>query len=279
MFKICFSSFADYVMFPFLGLPVTPAAPYRIARGLTWLRLQWDPPDDSGSAIIGYRIYIKHREYYMDVPRWQVTYEMNKLLPGHSYHLKVLAKNVVGWTEYGPYNGDIEGETATAPPDTPNNPTPYAGGWGYIKLKCVIPYGNGRPATYVFCQRRTVESFSKGQWSKDYKFALSDQQNITYARQKKPKKVAPIVEEEDSDSDEDLSHLSVQEIAKVRKKKLLLKFKKRPVIKRAETKLATGKLELLRQETGVETEIEVRPTTYCYIFVFFLMTCDVIKYY
>jgi hypothetical protein len=218
--------------------------------------MQWDPPDDSGSAIIGYRIYIKHREYYMDVPRWQVTYEMNKLLPGQSYHLKVLAKNVVGWTDYSPYNNDFVGETATAPPDTPSNPTPYAGGWGYMKLKCIIPFGNGRPATHMYCQQRIVQSFSKGQWSKDHKFDLNDQLKIRYAKKKTPKKVAPIIEESDS-SDEDITQMSVAEIAKKRKKKLLMKVKKRPVIKRAETKLATGKLELLRSESGVETEFEV----------------------
>lgn len=240
------------------GLPVVPAAPYRVDRGLTWLRLQWDPPDDSGSAIIGYRIYIKHRDYYIDVPRWQVTYEMTKLLPGQSYYLKVLAKNVVGWTEFSHYNSDSVGETATAPPDTPTNPIPIFGGWGYIKLKCVIPFGNGRPPTHVYCQRRTVDSFSKGQWSKDDKFDLNDHTQIAYGKQKKIKKIETITEASDSDSGEDTANLSVQEIAKKKKRKLLLKVKKRPVIQRAETKLATGKLELIRQETGVESEIEVR---------------------
>lgn len=238
------------------GLPKKPLAPYRIDRGLTWLRLQWDPPDDSGSAIIGYRLFIQHREYYFDVPRWQVTYEMNKLLPGQSYHLKVLAKNVVGWTEYSPYNTDLVGETATAPPDTPLNPTPYIGGWGYIRLKVQIPFGNGRAATHMYCQRRIVQAFSKSQWEKDHNFDLSDPAQITYGKKKTPKKVDPIEEDSDSDSDGDLSALTVAEIAKLKKKKLLLKVNKRPVIRRAETKMATGKLELLRQETGVETEIE-----------------------
>jgi hypothetical protein len=256
----------------FLGLPVAPLAPYRIDRGLTWLRLQWDPPDDSGSAISGYRIYIKHREYYMDVPRWQVTYEMNKLLPGQSYHLKVLVKNVVGWTDYGPYNDEIVGQTATAPPDTPTNPTPYAGGWGFIKLKVQIPFGNGKAATHMYCQLRTVQSFSKGQWSKDHNFDLNDHLKVTYARKKAVKKVAPIIEESDSDSDGDLTDLTVQEIAKLKKKKLLKQVKKRPIIKRAETKMATGKLELLRQETGVETEFEVCVLS-C---LFFVVLCCVV---
>jgi hypothetical protein len=102
-----------------------------------------------------------------------------------------------------------------------------------------------------------VQAFSKSQWEKDHNFELSDPAQITYGRRKAAKKVAAIVEESDSDSDGDLTDLTVQEIAKLKKKKLLLKVKKRPVIKRAETKMATGKLELLRQETGVETEIEV----------------------
>ena len=240
---------------------MAPVAPYRVDRGLTWLRLQWDPPDDSGSAIIGYRIFIKHRSYYMDVPRWQVTYEMNKLLPGQSYHLKVLAKNVVGWTEYSPYNSDLVGETATAVPDTPQNPTPYTGGWGFIRLKVQIPFGNGRDATVMFCQKRTVQSFSKSQWEKDLRYDLNDPKQITYGRKRVDKKISAVQEvAEDSDSDsDDLSTMSVAEIAKLKKKKLFAKMKvqKRPVIKRAETKMATGKLELLRQETGVETEIEV----------------------
>ncbi len=199
----------------------------------------------------------------MDVPRWQVTYEMNKLLPGQSYHLRVLAKNVVGWTDYGPYNSDMVGETATAVPDTPKNPVPYTGGWGYIRLKVQIPFGNGRDATLMFCQLRVVEAFSKSQWDKDRKYDLNNPKQITYGR-KIDKKISAVNENDnetdsDEDSDGDLSHLSVQEIAKIKKKKLLMrmKVKKKPVIKRQETKMATGKLELTRQETGVETEIEV----------------------
>ena len=235
-----------------------PGAPYRIARGLTWLRLQWDPPDDSGSAITGYRIFIKHRDYYMDVSRSQVTYEMTKLLPGRSYHLKVLAKNVVGWTDYGPYNSDIVGETATAPPDMPSNPTPYAGGWGYIKLKVRIPYGNGRQPTHLYCQKRIVQAFSKGQWSKDYPFDLKNESEITYEQEGEVKEV--IMEEEtDSESDEDWSELTVKEIAKLKKKKLLAKAKKKPISNRRKlTRMATGNLELLTEQSGVESEIEVR---------------------
>jgi host cell factor len=37
------------------GIPVTPNPPYKIASDLTWITLKWDPPNDSGSAIVGYR--------------------------------------------------------------------------------------------------------------------------------------------------------------------------------------------------------------------------------
>ncbi len=53
---------------------------------------------------------------YVDLPRWQVTYELYDLLPGQSYFVKVLCKNAVGWSPYSEYNTISESETASAAP-------------------------------------------------------------------------------------------------------------------------------------------------------------------
>lgn len=37
------------------GIPEKPKPPTLIANNLTWITFQWVPPNDSGSAITGYR--------------------------------------------------------------------------------------------------------------------------------------------------------------------------------------------------------------------------------
>ena len=42
------------------GIPFQPEPPTRAICGLTWIKFKWHAPNDSGSAITGYRVWIKH---------------------------------------------------------------------------------------------------------------------------------------------------------------------------------------------------------------------------
>lgn len=119
------------------------------------------------------RVWIKHINYYSDVPRAQVTFQMTRLLPGQHYFMKVLAKNAVGWSEYSEYNSIDQAETSTAPPDTPGNPRAIGAGWGYMRLEAQLSFGNGREITHMYVQYRQVEAFSKGAWSREFEFDMS----------------------------------------------------------------------------------------------------------
>lgn len=86
------------------GLAAVPEPPTIASRTLTSITWTWKPPNDGGSALTGYRLWINHWNYFVDLPRWQTTYVLGRLLPGKQYFVKILAKNVVGFTEYSECN-------------------------------------------------------------------------------------------------------------------------------------------------------------------------------
>lgn len=86
------------------GLPAVPEPPTISSRTLTSITWSWKPPNDGGSALTGYRLWIQHWNYYVDLPRWQTSCVLGRLLPGKQYFVKVLAKNVTGSTEYSDFN-------------------------------------------------------------------------------------------------------------------------------------------------------------------------------
>jgi hypothetical protein len=145
--------------------------------------------------LIMCRVWIKHIDYYTDVPRAQVTFQLTRLLPGQHYHMKVLAKNAVGWSEYSEYNSIDHAETSTAAPDTPENPRAIGAGWGYMRLEGQLSYDNGRKITHMYVQYRHVEAFSKGPWSREIEYNMES--DVTMIEP--PPKAAVEGDEEDAD--------------------------------------------------------------------------------
>jgi len=133
--------------------PSVPAAPFIAKATLTTVKFQWHAPDDNGSAVVGYRIFIKHTKKSIDLPRTQTTYKLFNLRPGKSYYLRVLAKNGVGWSEYSDYNGDSDSKTRVEAPDTPENPYPIAGTFCSITLSMRLNY-------FCFCNTICMYSCS-----------------------------------------------------------------------------------------------------------------------
>lgn len=158
------------------GLPGKPKPPVSIHASLTTITFHWDAPDDCGSAINGYRIWIGHLNRHVDVHRSCNTYKLDKLLPGRQYYMKVMAKNAVGFGEYSELNSDSDSKTTVAVPESPAGPMkPIAGTWNSITLEIpAIPYHNGSPIHTICVQKRVIETFSKGEWERPVRFRVPE---------------------------------------------------------------------------------------------------------
>jgi len=108
-----------------------------------------------------------------DLPRSQTKYKLFNLFPGRAYHIKVLAKNGVGWSEYSHYNVPEQSFTAVAKPERPEHPYPIDATYCSITLKIRVPYGNGSDVKSLFVQGRVITAFSRSEWSQNVIFDLS----------------------------------------------------------------------------------------------------------
>lgn len=111
-----------------------------------------------------------------------MTYEVDQLIPGNKYFLKVLAKNSVGWSDYSEYNEPTteNSETATDVPDPPSNLSPISATWGSLTFQGRFPYNNGRAITEIHIQHRIVEAFTRGPWSKTLVFHVDNPQEVEF---------------------------------------------------------------------------------------------------
>ena len=182
--------------------PGRPMPPFIDECDLTSIKFRWDAPDDNGSAITGYCVFVQHTGLEHDLHRYQNTYFMDNLLPGRSYRIKVKAKNQAGYSGYSDWNAFSDSRTKTDRPERPSPPRPIAGSFNFVTLEGRLPYFNGDPIRAVMVQKRYVEAFSKGGWEPPVEFRVPDG--------------VKIVEEVDYDSQ--AIQLSVQEMD--RKKKL-----------------------------------------------------------
>ena len=101
-------------------VPDTPEAPERpraIAATLTSITFGWDPPDQRGDAISGYRVQVQHTGRVDDLPRTQITYLLEHLLAGKFYRIRVCAINAMGPSEYSDWNDLAVGCTKTDKPE------------------------------------------------------------------------------------------------------------------------------------------------------------------
>lgn len=145
--------------------PCAPPQPTILTASLRSLVFQWSPPiDDGGTAITGYRIYLKNIDKVIDLPRSSVTYTWDSLFPGKSYYMKVLAKNEVGESEYSEFNDESQSFTIVAAPEKPSNPIATDGSWHSVTYEVDIPYHNGAVVKIMEVFQRVVEPFSISEW-------------------------------------------------------------------------------------------------------------------
>lgn len=145
--------------------PHPPSPPFIETAALRSIKFAWEPPDDGGSAIIGYKIHLRNTGKYIELQRSSVSYLWEGLFPGRSYQMRVMARNVVGDSEWSDWNLDgTQSHTLTGAPETPTNPLAIDGTWSNITLETRIPFCNGAPATSMLVEQRTIEPFQLGEW-------------------------------------------------------------------------------------------------------------------
>jgi hypothetical protein len=145
--------------------PSPPKSPIVINTTLRSLTFQWHPPEeDGGSAITGYKIYLKNIDKLIELPRSTITYTWEGLFPGRSYFVRVLAMNKVGASAFSEYNSEEQSFTLTGPPETPNNPIAKIGNWNTTTFEVNVPYHNGSTIFAMQVEKRTVSPFEIGPW-------------------------------------------------------------------------------------------------------------------
>ncbi len=146
--------------------PHPPSPPFIETAALRSIKFAWEPPDDGGSAIIGYRIFLRNTGKHIDLQRSSVSYLWEGLFPGRSYQMRVMARNVVGDSEWSDWNLDgTQSHTLTGAPETPANPLAVDATWSSVTLETRIPFCNGAPATSMMVEQRIIEPFQLGEWT------------------------------------------------------------------------------------------------------------------
>ncbi len=144
--------------------PHQPAPPRIEVATLRNIKFVWEPPDDGGSAVIGYRIHLRNTDKFIDLQRSSVSFLWEGLFPGRSYFIRVMARNVVGESEWSEWNGEDQSHTLTGAPEAPSNPLAVAGTWNSVSLETYVPFSNGAPVTAMLVEQRYIEPFQLGDW-------------------------------------------------------------------------------------------------------------------
>lgn len=146
------------------GKPYQPDPPCVAKASLTSIKFEWAAPFDCGSAVTGYRIYIKHLRKTIDLPRTVLTYKIYGCKPGKAYFMKVLAKNSCGFSPFSEFNSHSDCRTLTSAPEHPCQLVPVSGTYCAVRLCATVPYHNGSRIVGFMLQKRTIEAFSRSDW-------------------------------------------------------------------------------------------------------------------
>jgi WD40 repeat protein len=166
---------ASYSQLTHPTFPLAPAPPFIEERSLTSIKFAWHAPDSRGTAITGYWVQRMDTGKMFKLERsqqWLGSPEMDHLLPGKSYYIRVKAMNSVGESEWGQTNSFEQSHTLTDKPEKPSQPIAVAGTWRSMDLEIKKSYNNGDPITKMTMTRRWVESFRKGEWDTPVSFEI-----------------------------------------------------------------------------------------------------------
>ena len=202
--------------------PSAPSTPVQQSCTLNSITYRWSPNGDGGSALTGYRVYVKHMERHVDLNRSSVTYTLRGLQPGKQYYVRVLAKNAVGLSPYSEYNEDKDSYTSTSKPDTPEIMKAVAGTWNSLTIEALLPCCNGADITQIMVQMREIETFSTGSWTRAGEYRV-------------PEDVLIVEEKEKEEEEEEVEEVHVEEDVAAnkhdRKRQNFATFKKKVVVK------------------------------------------------
>lgn len=171
---------ASYSIMTLATPPNLPARPFIEARSMTSIRFAWHAPDGNGSAITGYVVGIQHSGKEHKVPRSQLHWDLESLLPGKKYFIRVSATNAIGSSAFSDWNEDSyeQAQTLTDKPERPRNPRVSLGTWQSMTLDVRLPYDNGDHLTSMIIMSRWVQPFDKGDWTSPRSFVLPDEVQV-----------------------------------------------------------------------------------------------------
>ena len=210
--------------------PAPPERPVQVSSTLNSITFKWQPTDDGGSALTGFRLYVKHMARHVDLNRGSVTYTLRHLQPGKQYYVRVLSMNAVGLSEYSDYNDDESSYTATGKPDSPESMRAIAGTWCSLTMQARLPHSNGAEISAILLQHREIEPFSKGNWTRPNELKIPDDVFVVEPAE-------PDEEEESSDDEEEED--AVEEVIEmkdgkpVKKRQMFAMMKKKVKAKHA----------------------------------------------
>ena len=167
---------ASYSIMTLATPPNTPVRPFIESRTMTSIRFVWHAPDGNGSAVTNYILHVQQTGKEFRLPRSQLHWDLDHLLPGKKYFVRVLAMNAIGSSEFSDWNVDSyeQAQTLTDKPERPRNPRVAHGTWASMTLDIRLPYDNGDHITSMIVMQRWVQPFEKGDWSHPRTFALPD---------------------------------------------------------------------------------------------------------
>jgi len=143
---------------------------------MTTITFGWHAPHSNGSAITGYFIYVRHLDKEFHLPRSQLTFQLEHLLPGKAYFIRVTAINSVGSSEPSDWNEETyeQSLTLTDKPEQPRNPRVVHGTWNAMVLDIRLPYDNGAALSSMIVMMRWVKPFDRGDWYSPRTFRLME---------------------------------------------------------------------------------------------------------
>lgn len=114
------------------------------------------------------------------MPRWQVSYTLGRLKPGKPYFVKLLAKNVIGFSNYSEWNAATieQSFTAVEPPEIPTPPAVVNGTCHSLSIEFNLPYSNGTPIIACYTQQREIGAFHKGPWEKECEYNINNTKEV-----------------------------------------------------------------------------------------------------
>ena len=152
--------------YSFSTLPTHTAPPMQptvLHRTQHSIRFEWLPPKDCGSAVTAYTVCTENTRDETVLPRTQLHYTADRLLPGELHRIKVKCRNTVGWSEYSPWS-PIDSRTLTDVPEVPSCLLAVGATSSSMALQGRLPYDWGSPINSLTVQHRVIQAFSKGAW-------------------------------------------------------------------------------------------------------------------